>query len=160
MAEYQKFMFDNFIVECGKNNRSEDEAAVTGEEIQLTETEPESVETPEEVIVTEVEAETPVVEAELPPSPPTFSKEELEAAIIKAKEEGYEKGFQTALGDYEKQQDELLKSIDNRLLAMLVDAENFQKQLELDNLSFVSGALKKYFRLWLPNRPLQSWNYF
>lgn len=146
MAEYQKFLFDNFIVECGKNNRNEDEAAVTETEPQLSEAEIETMEMPEEeVITTEIEAETPVVEAELPPPPPSFSKEELDAAVAKATEEGYEKGFQSALGDNEKQEQELLKSIDNRLLAMLVDAENFQKQLEVDNLSFISGALKKIF---------------
>lgn len=146
MAEYQKFMFDNFVIDCGQKDRADEEAAVVEDVEVCPEPEIEEIEAvAEEPAVAEAEEKTLIAEAELPPPPPSFSQEELNAAVAKAREEGYEKGFQAALGDYEKQEAEMLQSLNNRLLSMLVDTEAFQKQLEQDNLGFVSGVLKKVF---------------
>lgn len=130
MAEYQKFMFDNFVIDCGKKGRADEEAAVI-EDVEVShEPEVEEVEAVvEEPAVAESEEKPQVVEPELPPPPPSFSQEELNAAVAKAREEGYEKGFQAALGDYEKQEAEMLQNLNSRLLSMLVDTEAFQKQL-------------------------------
>ena len=153
MAAYQKFMFDNFVIDDEGRIRINDENASATEVTEPEETEisPQAeVEDAQNTQVEEVVASEPVMEIQeqkepdIPP-PPSFSEDELRAATEKSREEGYEKGFQAAQGEQEKQEHELLENINTRLLSILTEAENFQKQLEQDNLHFVLGVLKKIF---------------
>ena len=155
MKQYQKFMFDNFIVE------SEDE--VITQDIVVPKTEEE--ESPVEVEVTnESEAndsstETKVVaEEEATKAPETeevttktepevivvsYSQDELDFAVKQAEERGYEKGFNTSTTDNETKQGELLKSIDAGIQSMVADEKKNSNAAEQDVLIMIKSIIAK-----------------
>lgn len=129
MGNYQKFMFDNFVIE----DDEEDEAPVHSEIIEEVEAEKETVIEPENMV--EVPAPVPVIQG--------ISQKELDQAVLKAEQAGYEKGFQSAEAAVDKEVAEILGNIDTKLLDLVVNGTEFQKQMEKQFLKLNCAVLKK-----------------
>lgn len=131
MAEYQKFMFDNFIIACD-------------DETGKLETQPEDTAEPAEIVTdTDFQELPPEPEVDPVPPPAAYSQDELDAAVTRAEQTGYERGFQSASSDVQKSEQELLTAIDGKLMALLAEVENYKLQLEHDSLKFSAGVLRK-----------------
>ena len=136
MAEYQKFMFDNFVISCEDDKCT----SQTLEDAETEELETQEVETQEEE---PIEAVTETVDEE--DKTPSYTQEELNSAVTSAEERGYEKGFKTALDDKEKQQTELLENINNRLMTLLAEVGKQSQEVEQEALHFAVELVKKLF---------------
>ena len=130
MAQYQKFMFDNFVIACEDEADKNEPLPQENEEIAETVTDAEFQELPPE----------PVIE-ETPPA--SYTQDELDAAVIRAEQNGYESGFQAASSDNQKLEQELLGAVDSKLMGLLAEIENYKTQLERDSLKFAAGVIRK-----------------
>ncbi len=130
MAQYQKFMFDNFVIACEDEADKNEPLPQENEEIAETVTDAEFQELPPE----------PVIE-ETPPA--SYTQDELDAAVIRAEQKGYESGFQAASSDNQKLEQELLGAVDSKLMGLLAEIENYKTQLERDSLKFAAGVIRK-----------------
>ncbi len=157
MAQYQKYMFDNFVI-------SDDAEMSTAEPLDAENTAPEVVVPETEAVETQT-AETAAVEPELSPEPekqieaapepepepepkaPSYSQDELDAAVSAAEERGYEKGFGAAAADMQKQQQAVLEEINGKLLGLLAEQADSGRQEEQNALKFALGLVRKL----LPN---------
>ena len=135
MAQYQKFMFDNFVISC-EDDKCTSQTLEDAETEEL-ETDSEEQET-EEIIETKAEE----VEEEKAPS---YTQEELDSAVTSAEERGYEKGFNAASDEKEKQQTELLENINNRLMTLLAEVDKKSQDIEQGALQFALDLVKKLF---------------
>ena len=166
MEGYQKYLFDNFIIEDKKISKDREEETVyqdSSEEIidaavdvfVAEDAEPEknelieeplifsqqTVETIAENIVTNIETETKIIENT--PVEPSYSKEDLDLAIKEAEERGYQKGLEAARQDVLTQQNVLLDEVRNQLMTIFADIDNKASQVELEALKFAVKALRK-----------------
>ncbi len=143
MAEYQRYMFDNFVVKTGedKNPKTVDELITESGADILDDVE----EINEEVIPEEdYKVEEIVVEPEeITPPEPSYSKAELEEAVKLAEEAAYEKGFQAAIGDASAKQDILLNDIKNQLMAIFAGLDAKTATMESSALSFAVELVRK-----------------
>lgn len=139
MAQYQKFMFDNFVISC------EDEKC-RAEPLPEVEAEGDVAE-PEETLAEETPEviEEPAAAEPEPETVPGYSQDELDAAVTAAEERGYEKGFNAAAGENEKRQAELLENVNNRLMTLLAENEKQSREAEQDALRFALELVKKLF---------------
>lgn len=85
MAQYQKFMFDNFVISC-----EDDKCAAEPVVPEPEETEPELTPSPEELVAEVAEEEIPVIsEPEEEPEPEeevvSYTQDELDAEVKKGK---------------------------------------------------------------------------
>lgn len=132
MAQYQKFMFDNFVISCDENQSIAEPLS----DPQSTATE----------ILPELE---PVETAAVPPQEEKlpvetfYSQEQLDAAIRSAEERGYEHGFKAAAADSDNKEQELLASLNNRLITFFADAELCRRQNEQQALAVAVAAVQK-----------------
>ena len=135
MGDFQKFMFDNFVI------------VDENEVIKKAEPEPEET---EEIVEAEVEElpEEPAAEPE-PAEPPvkTYSQDELDSAVTAAEQKGYEKGFRLAQEDAEKGVSVLLGNIDAKLAEIVISAGEIQKQVEQQYMALNRAVFQKL----LPN---------
>lgn len=143
MAQYQKFMFDNFVISC-----EDDKCAAEPVVPEPEETEPELTPSPEELVAEVTEEEIPVIsEPEEEPEPEeevvSYTQDELDAEVKKAEERGYEKGFQNAVGEFERQQLALLAELNTRLMTALADNENRLEQQEQESMRFALEVVRK-----------------
>ena len=140
MGDFKKFMFDNFII------------VDENEIIKKTEPEPEEEEktaeddSGEEVL--EPSAEESITAPE-PVEPPvqTYTQDELDAAVSSAEQKGYAKGQAEAQESSERQIADLLGNIDAKLMNLVVNAAEVQKQVEAQYLALNRAVFKKL----LPN---------
>lgn len=132
-------MFDNFVVDCSKEKKTELklEAVSVDEPIAEPETEPVEEISPEEIVEVEPVIEEPVIVM------PTFSKEELDAAVKLAEEAAYEKGFLMATDEKVNQQNLLLEDIRNQLMAIFAGLDQKTAAIESSSLKFAVELLHK-----------------
>ncbi|MBE6453025.1 MAG: hypothetical protein E7012_06015 [Alphaproteobacteria bacterium] len=129
MAEYQKFMFDNFVIECDEEkciaepvSVPEDDVIINLEEDIVEENnndfEDQNISTENELISNDVKEEIPVV--------PSFSQEDIDAAVLAAEERGYIRGKDEAISENEQKKQEILLKIEESLKNLLAgQEENF-----------------------------------
>ena len=122
MAQYQKYMFDNFVI-------SDDDETSIAEPLDAENMVTETVEPKSEIAevqVAEVQSAEPeaaqeqetqqfaALELEPEPKAPSYSQDELDAAVSAAEERSYEKGFNAATADVQKQQQAVLEEINSK----------------------------------------------
>lgn len=152
MAEYQKYMFDNFIIENDRKETavSADDVDVVSEDAGLAAAATE--ETAAEISATEeIEAE-PQPKPQAQPEPPveevkitepSYSKEELDAAVKLAEEAAYEKGKNAAAESELSKQNILLEEIRNQLSAVFSAQDTRLAEIEKSALSFAVSLVRK-----------------
>lgn len=145
MAEYQKFMFDNFVIEC-------DEEECVAEPLVVPEDEDISVvslDTIEEVVeesfdteVNEEREETAEIVIEEPKAP-TYTQEEMDMAVLTAEEKGFAKGKELALNDIEQQKQSTILQIEEQLKHLIISQEENTNLLENSALEIALAAVEK-----------------
>lgn len=153
MAQYQKYMFDNFVISCNdeecvaepldveeETEESLAEAEVLAQENQ-EEKEPETKEEKVEDVLEEKEKEPEK------PKEPSYSQSELDAAVKSAEERGYEKGFNAATTEMQKAKASVLEEVNNRLMALLSGEDENKREAEASALKFAVELVRKL----LPN---------
>ena len=145
MAEYRKYLFDNFVISSKKkeepvadvvtedNANEDDSEELPTEEIAEVENAPE----------TEQNVETPEVVYEEVPTEVTYTQDELDEAVQKAKNEGYTQGLMASQEQETAKQNELLSEIGNRLGVMFADMDKQSETEELTMLRFLVSSLHK-----------------
>ena len=155
MAQYQKYMFDNFVI-------SDDDETSIAEPLDAENMVTETVEPKSEIAeaqLAEVQSAEPeaaqeqetqqfaALEPEPEPKAPSYSQDELDAAVSAAEERSYEKGFNAATADVQKQQQAVLEEINSNSLSLLAEQDNSYRQDEQNALKFALGLVRKL----LPN---------
>ena len=149
MAQYQKYMFDNFVISCNDDEcvaepldiEEETEETLAEEEIKQETEEAESQEDKETEVLAKKEEEPEK------PKEPNYSQSELDAAVKSAEEKSYEKGFSAATTELQKAEATALEEINTRLVALLSgDVEN-RREAEASALKFAVELVRKI----LPN---------
>ncbi len=153
MAEYRKYLFDNFVVEDEVQKASpdnEDIALAHDQPVDETESaESYSADVEQNESVTDIEAETEIenetsTEIFVEQSPESvFTQEDIDNAVAKAKEEGYSQGILSAQQNEEARQNILLEEIKNQLSLILAAQEKQNEEQELSNLRFLAASLHK-----------------
>lgn len=152
MVQYQKFMFDNFVISCDDDQCvaepldteeiQNEEPLPAAEETNSAETEVKT--TAEETVEEEVSAAEPEPEpAEKETPPPGYSQDELDAAVKSAEERGYEKGFNAASGENQKLQQNMLEEIGTRLMTLVASQEDARREDEQAALRLAVGVVRK-----------------
>lgn len=131
-SEYQKFLFDNFVISC------DEEKCVAEPVVPISDDETENV---NEIEVEHIKHVIP--EPIEVPFVASYSQDELDAAVKAAEERAYEKGFKSASGETEQQQHDLLNDINGRLMTLLSEREEVEKNVETDTLRFVADVVRK-----------------
>lgn len=165
MAQYQKYMFDNFVISDDDETSiaepldAENMVTETVEpkseiaEAQVAEVQPAESEAAQEQETQQFAALEPESEPEPEPEPepelkaPSYSQDELDAAVSAAEERSYEKGFNAATADVQKQQQAVLEEINGKLLSLLAEQDDSYRQDEQNALKFALGLVRKL----LPN---------
>ncbi len=143
MSHFQKFQFDNFIIE--EENlppvfEANQETEITEEE-PITETETETVVEPQDAFFEDVEEDSepePLFEPA-----PMFSEEEVNKREIQAEEKGFERGKQEMRQETESQNSLLLENINTRLSVLIAEAKEQQAETDNQMLEMVSSVLHK-----------------
>ncbi len=146
MAEYQKYMFDNFEVSnVAKREEYEESSSFENKETESNLPEEDVEDVIEDTTISEAIApQEPVVEtAEIINTEPTYSKEELDAAVKLAEEKAYEKGVSEAMSEENKKHDLLLEDISNRLREIFVNFDKKAMEIENSSLHFAVELLRK-----------------
>ena len=148
-------MFDNFVI-------SDDDETSIAEPLDAENMVTETVEPKSEIAeaqLAEVQSAEPeaaqeqetqqfaALEPEPEPKAPSYSQDELDAAVSAAEERSYEKGFNAATADVQKQQQAVLEEINSKLLSLLAEQDNSYRQDEQNALKFALGLVRKL----LPN---------
>ncbi len=137
MAEFKKFMFDNFIVEDTEKKIEEDIIEVV--ETPVPENVPEQkteVEDVQDVVCEEV------IEPEPEPIK-TYTEEELAEQVRIAEQNGYEKGFKSSQCDIDAASVNVLNEINNRLLQLITDEQKQNSEMEKQSLDLVLSIVRK-----------------
>lgn len=150
MAQYQKYMFDNFVISCNDEEcvaepldiEEETEETLAEEEIKQERQEAEEVESREEKEVLAKKEE-----EQEKPKEPSYSQSELDSAVKSAEEKGYEKGFSSATTELQKAAAMALEEINNRLVALLSGEAENRREAEASALKFAVELVRKL----LPN---------
>lgn len=151
MAEYRKYLFDNFVISSKKKEEPVEVSAVEGGK---TETDVK----PEDVLISE-ESDKQVVGSEnvvgIEPQeieennyeisrPETFyTQDDLDEAVQNARNEGYTQGLMAAQEQEEARQNELLSEIKNQLGVVFADMEKQSENEEMTMLRFIVSCLRK-----------------
>ena len=153
MAEYQKYMFDDFVVgeeataaevvdaasdiapETPAEDMAADELAAPAEVTILVAEEPAEVEYPAQDIDY---APAAPVETEI-----TYTQDDYDDAVKKAADEGYAKGQSDAENSALQQQNRLLEDIKNTLSQMFAAQAEQTEGIELSALRFFAACLRK-----------------
>ncbi len=138
MAEYQKYMFDNFVITTPKK---EDMPAME-EDSEAELVAPEIVE-PEPVEAEPVAFEEKVVEEEIKPVEHMYTESEFTEAVAKAEAEGYEKGKQEVAETELNRHNILLEGIKNQLMAIFAAVEEKAANQEASAISFAVDLVRK-----------------
>lgn len=132
MADYKKYMFDNFVV-----SDKQEEGYVEPEAMPEPAAEPEEKITDIEFVEAAPVEEKPVVQAV------SYSQGEMDEAVRSAEEKGYERGFNAAVTEHEKAETVLLENINNRLMTILADVSTQNTEQEQNALRFAVSLVKK-----------------
>ena len=138
MAEFKKFMFDNFVIE--EHEEKVEEAVEVAEPSvpdNVPEPEPE-VEEIQEAVYEEV------VEPEPEPEPvKTYTEEELAEQVQIAEHNGYEKGFKSSQSGIDEAVANVLNEINSRLLQLITEEETQKSEMEKQSLDLVLSIVRK-----------------
>jgi flagellar assembly protein FliH len=145
VAQYQKYMFDNFVIKTPQDEFDDESVTVdiettedTTEVMHGVATQPIEEVVPEEDSLSAEPLEQPV---EVPVE--KFSREELDSAVKLAEEKGYEQGFQASANDMIAKQNVLLEELNNRLMAIFAAIDEQKTALEADALKFALSLFQK-----------------
>ena len=149
MVKYQKFAFDNFILDEDNQPYAEDwENSHIAVEIPSEEIESEQI--PEEELKVETAQEiVPEPEPEKEPEPEiiediiTFTEEEVAEKENKARTEGYEAGYQKAKSEQLEEQNRLLSEINNRLMMLSADMSSQTKDVDNQVIALSRDVIHK-----------------
>lgn len=146
MTQYQKYLFDDFVI--GQERGPLDESDVDNvEHNDETSEELVSVETTDMQDGVDVDAATEELDdqylQESVDAEPTYSQEELDETVKKAKEEAWLKGKEAALEDEVHRQNELLEEIKNQLSLIFAGLNEHVLGMEEDGLRFFATCLHK-----------------
>lgn len=138
MAQYQKFMFDNFVISC-------DDEKCVAEPLDDIETELEKEAEPavETVETVEAEVEPEAKEESGEEKTPGYSQEELDAAVKAAEEKGFEKGFNAASTDNQKLQQSVLEELSSRVMTLVAGQDEARRQDEQSALKLAVELVRK-----------------
>lgn len=166
MTNYQKYLFDNFVIDDNKvktveadvieethENNTYDE---TNNIIDINDIAEQSedvvVEVQEELTQEIVPEPEPIIEQELEPEEVfvqpvtneiTYSEDELKEAVRQAEEVSYQKGLQEAQEQEIEKQNILLEDIKNKLTTILAELEQKKEELEVSSLRFAIELVRK-----------------
>lgn len=154
MVEYQKYMFDNFIVgeEEEKNSTVDSnidtETVITTEYKDDTDDEKNMEATVEDTTDNSIDesGETEIEENEVYTNPmPVFSftQEDVDDAVAKAKEAAYAQGLLAAQDSEATRQTALLEEIKNQLSLTFATIQQNTETMEFNALKFLAAALHK-----------------
>lgn len=137
MADFKKFMFDNFVVD-NKTNKSK-----KADEVPVEKVEAEVVSKPVEQNKTEEFETFDVDYEEVKEEKVTYTQEELDSRVKIARDEGYEEGFKASQSSLEVNRIELLANVDANLLNIFekIDAKVFE--MEKDCAELLKAVLRK-----------------
>lgn len=147
-------MFDNFVVQ---DNKKEDEQP------EPVETSIEEEEASEQPVVAEPEEKNDTIEPETQPEEeiqtvpedqekaeapkeeliPSYSQDELDAAVQEAKEQSYAEGLKAAEAEEIKKQNILLEEVKNQLTVIFAGLDEAKNKMEESALAFALAALRK-----------------
>lgn len=135
MADYKKYMFDNFVI------NDKNPPKYVPEEIISSAEDKEDISEDKVFEVEEVEESQPIEEPQIKEI--TFSQEDMDKAVRQAEEQSYEKGYNAAISEKEKAETMLLDSINNRLMTILADISSNNASQEQSALRFAVSLVKK-----------------
>ncbi len=153
MVKYQKFAFDNFILDEDNQPYAEDwENTHIAVEPPAEETEAEQV--PQEELEAETAAEVvsepaPEPEPQKEPEPEiiediiTFTEEEVAEKENKARTEGYEAGYQQAKSEQQEERNHLLSEINNKLMMLSADMSSQNKNADNQVIALCKEIMHK-----------------
>lgn len=145
MSGYQKYMFDNFIV---SNTSTDTNKEVFDNEIDTSSISEEVYEDSEEKLS---DVQTDIIEDKfneeevinIEHDEPTYSKEELEAAVKIAEEKSYNEGFAAATEEEKRKQSLLLENIKEQLSSIFMGLDKKSTDIENSALKFAVELLRK-----------------
>ena len=151
MAEYEKFMFDNFVIKDGddlpefpeKLPVPTTETALSVHE-EADNTEPEVEVEPEPEVEEKPVEEEPKEEDTSLPEVITFTEEEVEDKIKAAEETAYENGRKAGLTEQGAEQNLLLEQIDKSLQNAMAEAEKIKEELSHQFKALATVLIKKF----------------
>lgn len=139
MAQFKKFMFDNFVI----NKPEEEELPPVEDVIEaeiIPEPEPEEVlPEAEPVVEVEVEAEEP----EPMPDVKTYTQEEVDELIKNAAQDGYERGFKSSQSGVDAETGTLLNEINQKLAVLFSEREQLSADYEKQALKVAAAVVCK-----------------
>lgn len=138
-------MFDNFVV--SSEPPSTEETLTVSQDVDTSaDNLPEEVLTTDQAVV-EPEAVIPVAVEEPIKAPveqePSYSKEELDAAVKMAEEKAYEQGRAEAIGEEDKKRDLLLEDISRQLTDIFAGLDKKATEVENSALQFAIELVRK-----------------
>lgn len=138
-------MFDNFVV--SSEPPSTEETLTVSQDVDTSaDNLPEEVHTTDQAVV-EPEAVIPVAVEEPIKAPveqePSYSKEELDAAVKMAEEKAYEQGRAEAIGEEDKKRDLLLEDISRQLTDIFAGLDKKATEVENSALQFAIELVRK-----------------
>lgn len=142
MAKYQKYLFDNFVVDNSKEKKTEMKIEVVEEIAAEPVVEVEQDIAAEAETIIETPQPEPVVQEPIAVEP-SFSQDELNAAVKLAEETAYEKGFHAAADDEARRQNILLEDIKNQLMTIFAGLEQKTADIESSSLKFAVELVRK-----------------
>lgn len=142
MAKYQKYLFDNFVVDNSKEKKTEMKIEVVEEIAVEPVVEVEQDIAAEAETIIETPQPEPVVQEPIAVEP-SFSQDELNAAVKLAEETAYEKGFHAAADDEARRQNILLEDIKNQLMTIFAGLERKTADIESSSLKFAVELVRK-----------------
>ncbi len=136
MAQFQKFMFDNFVIDCDEDNAVVEPEVETEPEVVVVEPEPVA-----EIVVSEPEV---VPEPEIVVEPKiSYSQEELDDEVRKAEEKGYERGVRQAENEAEQRREALMNEMSSKLSVILADMTTENGERENEAMQMALALVKK-----------------
>lgn len=138
-------MFDNFVV--SSEPPSTEETLTVSQDVDTSaDNLPEEVLTTDQAVI-EPEAVIPVAVEEPIKAPveqePSYSKEELDAAVKMAEEKAYEQGRAEAIGEEDKKRDLLLEDISRQLTDIFAGLDKKATEVENSALQFAIELVRK-----------------
>lgn len=170
MVNYQKYMFDDFVVNTDKEDvvadiqikenelsfdtekTQEDNIEITTdetvEEIILEDNKEEIVkeqveENKTEDIIEDIKSYDYVQEAEVEENSAVYTEEEFKKALSQAEEMAYNKGLEEAKNSLEEKQNILLEDIKNQLMTIFASLEDKKSDMEISMLNFAVSMVRK-----------------
>ncbi len=140
MAEYQKYMFDNFVITTSK--KAEEDIPVVEEEVPA-EIEAAEVAEDEPTGSDAVLLEDSIVEAEAKPVEHMYTESEFNEAVKAAEATGYEKGKQEAAEAEQNRHNVLLEGVKSQLMTIFAELEEKTARQEVSTIEFAVDLVRK-----------------